>query len=169
MDKILFCFFLTRGLLSWALAEHTLKIDKIKKHDLKAGSAGLLDAGIKIHKNVDNEETKEEYIEKRNSMILEDRSHHFTVDVEELTADEKELEQKLFEIRREIVTSDDSPLFMEVHDAIDAMKVSKLFEELRGMPKGAHLHYHIECPLSVEEFMEFTNDDSVYYTLNIYS
>ena len=124
---------------------------------------------IQLQESLKPQETehniKEDYINKRNQMINKDRSSHFTVDVKELTTEEKMVEQRLFGIR-DAMLADNSPLLMEVHDAIDVMKTSKLFDVLKDMPKGAHLHFHIEGGISVDEFLEFTKEDYVYYSIN---
>ena len=111
-----------------------------------------------------NGDVKHDYLEKRKQMISLDKSTHFTVDVKALTPEEKEFEQRLFGIRDSIITGDSSPLLMEVHDAIDSLKTSHLFTVLRSMPKGAHLHFHIEGGLEKQEFLEFTKQDIVYYS-----
>ena len=109
-------------------------------------------------------ETKESYINKRQKMISKDKSMHFTVDVKSLTPQEKQLEQRIFGMRDALINVDESPLLMEVHDGIDIIKTSSLTTLLKSMPKGAHLHFHIESSLSADEFFEFTKDDSVYYS-----
>ena len=63
-----------------------------------------------------------------------------------------------------MLVANSSLLFGDVQDAVEGIKESKLYDVFRKMPKGAHLHFHIDAGLSVEEFIEYTKEDFVYYS-----
>ena len=151
-------------LVTLVSTKQSIKLPKLNKSRLDVSN--LLEVGIETYEPIPKEDIKEDYMERRKHLMFRDRATHFTVDVGKLTPEEKELEQRLFGIRETMIAGEKSPLLMEVHDAIDVMKTSPLFEVLKDMPKGAHLHYHIEAGITIDDYLEFTKNDDVYYSFS---
>jgi len=109
--------------------------------------------------------SKEDYDIHRQKMIDKDRSTRFTKDVQILSVKEQRVEKRLMEMRDEIVQGDHSPLLLGFFDGKEIIQNSELHKFFKAMPKGGHLHVHIEASVAMETFMNFTKRDFVYYNM----
>lgn len=105
------------------------------------------------------------YDEKRSKLIKQDRAFYFTVDVPKLNEDEQLVEKKMLEMRDELVQQDHTPLLLPFYEGKKIIQDSKLHRFFKGMPKGGHMHVHIEASVSMDTFMNFTRKDFVYYNM----
>ncbi len=87
----------------------------------------------------------------------------FSADLPELTAEEKQAEEKLNKLKGEL--SDDK-YNISIHNFFETrpkLLKSKLYEMLNEMPKGALHHLHTTASPSGDFYMKLTYNDSVYY------
>lgn len=158
--------FLTALLIVCSVANYSVQAILINKPSIK----GLLKQDISTYDQLlsANEEiiSMEDYVSMRSALIEQDRSTHFTVDVPELTAQEKQVEQILFDMRSELVYEDHSPLLQDFFGGQEQVKKSSLHDFFKTMPKGGHMHIHIEASVSMETFINFTYNDYVYYNVD---
>lgn len=87
------------------------------------------------------------------------------MDVPSLSEKEKIVEEKLFKLREEIIRGDHSPLLLNFFEGKKIIENSQLHKEIMKMPKGGHLHVHIEASVDMDTFMSFTKEDYVYYNM----
>lgn len=116
--------------------------------------------------NTSNTLSREDYDKLRQKMIEKDRSTHFTHDVDNLSEAELAVEKQLFAYRNELVYDDHTPLLLPFHEGKKQIQDGKLHNFFKEMPKGGHMHVHIEASVSMATFMNFTNEDFVYYNMD---
>ena len=107
-----------------------------------------------------------EYEQKRKELIEQDRSTHFTVDVPSLTKDEQKVEEILVKMRDQVIQGDHSPFLLDFYEGQKLIKDGELHNFFKPMPKGGHMHIHIEASVAMETFMNFTYADFVYYNVD---
>lgn len=133
---------------------------------LVKGDQSFIKQDIKPNHSLKQSElNRSDYDAKRNRMLKQDRAYHFTVDVPELTDDEHLVNRKLKEMRDELVQEDHSPMLLDFFEGKKVVQDSNLHKFFQKMPKGGHLHVHIEATISMEDFMNFTRADFVYYNM----
>lgn len=106
-----------------------------------------------------------DYEQMRKELIEQDRSTHFTVDVPSLTKEEQKVDQILLNMRNQMIHDDHSPFLLDFYDGQKKIKDGELHNFFKAMPKGGHMHIHIEAAVSMDTFMNFTNADFVYYNM----
>lgn len=82
-----------------------------------------------------------------------------------LSENERKANEKLIALRKEV--ANDEHLNQTIHNYFDykrQIEGSKLFEVLDRMPKGAVHHIHSMAAHSLDNFLELTKDDRVYYS-----
>lgn len=105
------------------------------------------------------------YDQKRQELIEEANAAHFTVDVPELTKEEKEVDSILHDLRGEIVQGDHSPLLLQYYEGKTIIQDSNLHQAFQKMPKGAHLHLHPAAAFPIDLVMDLTRGDDAYYSM----
>ncbi|CAI2365028.1 unnamed protein product [Moneuplotes crassus] len=107
-----------------------------------------------------------EYMEEREKIISKDKSLRFTKDVPSLTPDEEVIDAYLKVLRGEMIHEDDSPLLLDFYDGQAIIKDSEAHDFFLGMPKGGHMHVHIEASIAMKTFISFTYNDFVYFNID---
>ena len=113
--------------------------------------------------SVTNEYSK--YLEDRKKLVENEKKEYFTFDIGELTPQEKIVDEAIQKLRTEVVQGDHSPLLRDFYEGKKVIENSKLKHALELMPKGAHLHLHVEAGISLSEVVKFTYEDYVYYSM----
>jgi adenosine deaminase CECR1 len=101
----------------------------------------------------------------RGIIVQEDQKDYFCTDVTELTEEEQKACIK-FETMRDDLMKDGQMHFLDgYHDSMEVISNSKLYQTLKNMPKGGHLHLHLTAAAGVDFLIELTKDDVVYYNM----
>lgn len=106
----------------------------------------------------------EDYDRKRAELVKKDNSKYFTIDVPELTEEEKEVNTILQDLREEVVQGDHSPLLLPYYEGKEIIENSKLYETFLKIPKGAHLHLHPAAGFPMELIMNLTRKNNAFYS-----
>ena len=109
---------------------------------------------------------EESYKIKRDNLIKKDKQSYFTVDVHELNQKEKQVEEHLFKLRDKVVQGDHSPLKLDFYEGKHIVETSEIFNAMKKVPKGAHLHLHTSASIPLDVVMSFTKEDIVYYSFD---
>jgi adenosine deaminase CECR1 len=125
-----------------------------------------VDQLLKTMTDIGQVQSMDRYNLLRKELIEQDRSTHFTTDVLELTDKEKQVEKILFEKRSKLVYEDHSPLLLDFFEGQKVIKDGEVHNFFKAMPKGGHMHIHIEASVAMDTFMNFTNEDFVYYNMD---
>lgn len=121
--------------------------------------------GREEFKSTGNQEF-DEYLENRKKLVEVEQNSYFTFDVGELSPQERIADQALQKLRAEVVQGDHSPLLLDFYEGKQVIENSRLMQTLELVPKGAHLHLHVEAGISIEEVVKFTTNDFVYYNVD---
>lgn len=107
----------------------------------------------------------QEYLKNRQKLVESEHKSYFTFDVGELSPQEKIVDEALQKMRSEVVQGDHSPLLLDFFEGKTIIENSRLLHALELVPKGAHLHLHVEAGISIPEVVKFTTNDFVYYNM----
>lgn len=105
----------------------------------------------------------EEYFKQRELLVEEDTRDYFATDVGELTEEEKKADEVLQDMKDQLLENGQMPFLENYYDSKAKVEKSKLYNALKTMPKGAHLHYHLTASAPLNLLMDLTKESIVYY------
>ena len=66
-------------------------------------------------------------------------------------------------LRNEIIQEDYSPLALPYYEGKEIIENSRLYQAFINMPKGGHLHFHVDGGFPMELILNLTRKDNAYY------